>query len=267
MFVGGTDVKMHVFGEIKNASADPWERNRAASGSFIFKRRLKDCPEPGPKPPGQPSSSSEVWETFLTALQSRVSFPRHGRGVLWDTTAGKLIVSSCMKNVKFFSPNHPVTCCEFANHISPRVRNIMEPDSSEVGARSPQHKRFSAVVSRHHRSNFFWLPTQSTEPQKRNEEVGSWTSRKLCSQSKLKYLGRSGTADVRSNPRLLWYPCSHAKGNSVFTSAYSTVFLGLPLQQSSFALPLAQVCKPHLKQLSTMNYNLKFYLQLTVSYH
>lgn len=205
MFVGGIDVKMHVFGEMKNDNADPWERKRAASESFVFKRRLKDCPEQSPEPPGQPRSSSEAWETVPTMLQSRVSFPfpRQRRSVLWDTTAQKLIVSCCMKNGKFFSHNHPVTCCEFAKHTSPHVKNNMEPDSCEVGARSPQHKHFSAVISLHHWSNFFWLPTQSTEPQKGNEEVGNWTSRKLCSQSKLKYLGRSGTTNIRSPPAFI----------------------------------------------------------------
>ena len=152
-------------------------------------------------------------------------------------------MSSCMKNVKFFS-SHPVTCYEFANHVSLHVKNNMEPDSCEVGARSPLHKHSSAVVSPHCQSSFFWLPTQKTGPQKGNEEIGGRTSRKLCSQSKPKHVGRSGTGDQAGlNPHLLCYPCVHAEGNPVFTSACSIVSPGLPLQQSSFALPLAQVCK------------------------
>lgn len=181
-------------------------------------------------------------------------------------TAGKLTVSSSMKNLKFFC-NHPITCYELANHVSLHVKNNREPDSCEVGGRSPRHKRSSATVSPHHQSSFFWLPTQKTGPQKTNPKDRTPERRRndgrrdveeALLQEQTKASGEIREGDQAGlSPHLLCYPCTHAEGNPVFMAACGTLSPGPPLQRSSFSLPLA---KPHLKQLSTMRYNFKFYL-------
>lgn len=143
--------------------------------------------------------------------------------------------SSCLCPLAW--KHHPVTCHEFANHLSLHVKNNVEPDSCEVGARSPQDKHSSTVASLHHQNRFCWLPTQKTGPRKGIEKVGSRTMRKLGSQSKPKYRGTPGTWDLGGlSPHLLCW----RKSSVHICLQYS---LGSHCNRAALALPLAQLCK------------------------
>lgn len=136
----------------------------------------------------------------------------------------------------FFS-NHPVTCYEFASHVSLHVKNNMESDSCEVGVRSPQHVPHESpeqhlLASNHNRQS----PREEAE--KREAEPRGSSAPRANQSFWGDQVQRAGLS-----PYLPCYSCGHTEGNAVFMFACGTVSPGLPRQHSSFALSPEQVCK------------------------
>lgn len=257
MFVGGIAVKRHVFSGMKDGSADLWERNRAEPESFILSIDLSIALNQAPSHQG-----SSARESLLTTLQKGpLSMAQERCPLRYDS--GKADCVLLHEKCSLAMTLSHVTSLQI---MYPYMSSNTEPDSCKVGARSPRHKRSSAVVPRRHRSSFFWLLTQKTGPQKGKKETSRCLSRDLPQgrqdleeallPEQTKASGRSGTGDQAGpSPHLLCYPCMHTEGNPVLTPACGTVSPGLPQQRSSFALSLAQVCKAGLCWSETVKYD------------
>lgn len=154
-------------------------RNRAAPEPFVLSIK----------------SSYNHWGWKRPLWSQGPTIQLYGTGEMFEIQ--QLFVSSGMKSL----PCHmPWVCKPLTLH----VKNNVEPDSWEVGARSPQDKHSSTMASLHHQNSFCWLSTQKTGSKKEIEKVGSRTMRKLGSQSKPKYRGTQGTWDQEGlSPHLL----------------------------------------------------------------
>lgn len=163
---------------------------------------------------------------------------------------------SCMKNVQFFS-DYPATCYEFANYVSLRVKNNTESESCKAGARSPWHSHGLPTLPEqlHLDPN----PKDSTPERKDFEEAPR--------------ANQSIWGDEGEETRQVQVPsCSvipACKLKEIHSSRLPAAPCSLASRYSGAALlcALHRSANPYLKQLSTMKYNFKFYLLLTLSYY
>lgn len=185
-----------------------FERNRAAPGSFILSIDLSIALHQAPHHQGSPDLDGEPGGTFSPRC-IRGSFPHRRRGALWDTTAGKLIVSLAWK---MFSSS--VTTLSHAMSLRTMCLYMWKITRSQGLAKQEQEAHGTSVPRP-------WYPHIA-----RAASPGSQAKRlyprkeglQRSSQSKPKHLRSWGRGDQAGpSPQVLCYPCVQTEGNPELT--------------------------------------------------